>query len=233
MACGKKKIATFELIKSPNHYQATNVWDAPGPWIIERFPHPGNTNTTSSNRWYIFIVHEVEIASYNHDPSLDPTRDGSQVALPLAATKGQRDMTSNRPVKIGWKSLGNLKIRCVATIYFSSISFKAEQISGGEIDWFWMANPQLHWANPWWFLILTAGGSIQPPVTVVLSIWQAFSKMNYEFSTRNFRVEMFLTKCHRFHLAVTLRDPLIQLNMWLISSTTRNIILAFQNFKFK
>lgn len=55
--------------------------------------------------------------------------------------------------------------------------------------------------------------------------------MNYKFSTRNFRMEIFLTKCHRFHVAVILRDPFIQLNMWLISSTTRNIILASQTSK--
>lgn len=74
-------------------------------------------------------------------------------------------------------------------------------------------------------------GSIQPPATVVLSIWQAFLKMNYKFSTRNFRMDFFLTKCHRLHVAVILRDPIIQLNMWLISSTTRNIMLASQTSK--
>ena len=97
--------------------------------MAKKLPHPGNTKNqhpqiddTSS------FFHEVEIASYNHDPSfeLDPTRDGSQVALPLAAKKSQRDMTSNRPVKIGWISLGNLKIRCVVTIYFLKHLFSSE-----------------------------------------------------------------------------------------------------------
>lgn len=120
-SCWKNRLAVRSFLKGKTP-QKSHSKRSPNVGTRQRamkngqkaFPHPGNTKNqhpqieddTSS------FFHEVEIASYNHDPSfeLDPTRDGSQVALPLAAKKSQRDMTSNRPVKIGWISLGNLKI---------------------------------------------------------------------------------------------------------------------------
>lgn len=129
-SCWKNRLAVRSFLKGKTPQKSHSKRSLPHPRNTKN-QHPQIEDDTSS------FFHEGEIASYIHDPSfeldsLDPTRDGSQVALPLAAKKSQRDMTSNRPVKIAWISLGNLKIRCVVTIYLWSISFKAKQISGVE-----------------------------------------------------------------------------------------------------